>query len=221
MKLLVVEDEPKLNKGLVTGLQQRGYAVDFAFDGEEGERFARANEYDVVILDVMLPKRSGFEVCRNMRAAGVTTPVIFLTARDATDDKVAGLDFGADDYLAKPFSFDELAARIRSLLRRAPQLSSDVFMLDGLRLDTRAQQVSAEGKPVELTLREYGVLEYLMRNRNAVITRDDILTHVWDRFFDSFSNVVDVHIKNLRKKLPKPYAKRIETVWGKGYRLRA
>lgn len=219
MKILVVEDEPKLNKGLVTGLQQRGYAVDFALDGVEGEKLGRVNDYDLIILDVMMPNRDGLEVCRSLRAYGVQTPILFLTARDAVEDRIAGLDLGADDYLVKPFSFEELTARIRTLLRRTPQATGDTLAWDDLRLDTRSQTVSVKTKPIELTLREYGLLEYLLRNKGAVVTREDILTHVWDRFFDSFSNVVDVHVKNLRKKLPAEYAKHIETVWGKGYRL--
>ncbi len=219
MKILIVEDEVKLNKGLVTGLQNRGYAVDFAYDGEEGENLARMNEYDVIILDRMLPIRDGVTVCRNLRAHGIHTPILFLTARDTVEDTVEGLDSGADDYLVKPFSFEELVARIRTLMRRVPQLSGDILTLKDLQLDTRSQIVTISKKPVELTLREYGLLEYFLRNKGAVVTREDILTHVWDRFHDSFSNVVDVHLKNLRKKLPKEYAKRIQTVWGKGYRV--
>ncbi|HAU66381.1 MAG: Response regulator receiver domain protein (CheY-like) [Candidatus Uhrbacteria bacterium GW2011_GWF2_39_13] len=219
MKILVVEDEPKLNKGLVTGLQNRGYAVDFAFDGEEGEKMARVNDYDLLILDMMMPKRDGLEVCRSLRAFGVQTPILFLTARDSVEDKVMGLDLGADDYLVKPFSFEELVARIRTLLRRPTQTTTDLFMLDDLQLDTRSQTVKIKKKQLDLTLREYGILEYLLRNKGNLVTREDLLTHVWDRFFDSFSNVVDVHLKNLRKKLPSVYAKRIQTVWGKGYRL--
>lgn len=219
MKLLVVEDEPKLNEGLVHGLQQRGYAVDSALDGEEGEKLARLNGYDLIILDIMLPKRDGLAVCRNLRAQGLDVPVLFLTARDATRDKIEGLDMGGDDYLVKPFSFDELAARIRTLLRRPKKILGDVLRLDGLELDTRGQHVTADGKEVPLTLREYGLLEYLLRHQGEVVTQQDILDHVWDRFFDSLSNVVNVHVKNLRKKLPKKYAKRLQTVWGKGYRL--
>jgi DNA-binding response OmpR family regulator len=219
MKLLIVEDEPKLNKGLVTGLQNRGYAVDFAFNGEEGEKMARWNNYDLVILDIMMPKRDGLTVCRNLRAAGKTMPILMLTAKDDTDDKVTGLDKGADDYLVKPFAFEELAARIRTLLRRPPLASEDVLTWDGLTLDTRTQKVAINSAPLAITMREYGLLEYLLRNRDAVVTREDMLEHVWDRFHDSFSNVVDVHLKNLRKKLPENYAKRIQTVWGKGYRL--
>lgn len=219
MKILLVEDEKKLNKGLVEGLQKRGYAVDFAFDGEEGQKLALWNDYDLIILDVMLPKQDGLEVCRNLREKGKKTPILFLTAKDTAEDRVNGLNQGADDYLVKPFSFEELIARIRALLRRPLLSTGDLLELDGLCLDTCSQVTTINKKVLELTLREYGLLEYLLRNKGAVKTRDDILEHVWDRFFDSFSNVVDVHLKNLRKKLPKVYAKRIQTVWGKGYRL--
>lgn len=219
MKVLVIEDEPKLNAGLVQGLKNRGYTVDFSLDGEEGERLARLNPYDIIVLDIMLPKRDGLEICRNIRAANISTPILFLTAKDATGDKIQGLDIGADDYLIKPFSFDELVARIRALLRRSPQAAGDILTLDDLHLNTRSQEVTADGKKINLTQREYALLEYLLRNKEAVTTREDILSHVWDRFFDSFSNVIDVHLKNLRKKLPKNYARRIKTIWGKGYRL--
>lgn len=219
MKILVVEDEPKLNENLVEELQDRGYAVDFAFDGEEGEDLARINGYDLIILDIMLPKRDGLIVCQNLRAHEIETPIIFLTARDTTEDTIAGLNAGGDDYLVKPFSFDELFARMRTVLRRTPQLIKDVLELHDLRLDTRSQQVWIKKKRIELTLREFGVLELLLRSRGAVVTREEILSRVWDRFHDEFSNVVNVHVKNLRKKLPKEYAERIETVWGKGYRL--
>lgn len=219
MKILVVEDEPKLNKGIVQGLQTRGYAVDSAFDGEEGEKMARWNDYDLIVLDIMMPKRDGLEVCRNLREKGTTTPIIMLTAKDTVRDKIAGLDDGADDYLVKPFAFEELIARIRTLLRRPPLIGADVLDLDELKLDTRSQKLTISGKEINLTMREYGLLEYLLRNKGAVLTRQDLLEHVWDRFHDALSNVVDVHLKNLRKKLPTLYAKRIKTVWGKGYRL--
>jgi DNA-binding response OmpR family regulator len=219
MKILVVEDEPKLNKGLVIGLQHRGYVVDSAFDGEEGEKMAKVNAYDLILLDVMMPKRDGIEMCKNLRAHGTQTPVLFLTARDAVEDKILGLNFGGDDYLVKPFSFEELVARVRALLRRPHFSNGNVFCWIELQLDTRSRVARIKNKVVNLTLREYDLLEYLLRNKSAVVTREDILTNVWDQFFDSFSNVVDVHLKNLRKKLPKEYAKRIETVWGKGYRL--
>ncbi|MDP2656161.1 MAG: response regulator transcription factor [bacterium] len=219
MKILVVEDEPKLNKGLTESLHTRGYAVDQAFDGVEGERMALLGTYDLIVLDIMMPKRDGLEVCKNLRASGNTTPILMLTAKDTVRDKITGLDIGADDYLVKPFSIDELTARIRTLLRRPLIIANDVLTLNGLTLDTRSQTVSIDKKVIDLTLREYGLLEYLLRNKDSVLTRDDLLEHVWDRNFDSFSNVVDVHLKNLRKKLPPLYAKRIKTVWGKGYRL--
>ena len=219
MKILVVEDEPKLNAGIVTGLRAKSFAVDAAFDGEEGEKLARWNAYDVVVMDIMMPKRDGLTVLKNLRADGKTVPILLLTAKDATIDKISGLNDGADDYLVKPFSFEELVARIRALMRRPVVSVSDVLTLGALQLDTRAQTVAIDTVPIDLTLREYGLLEYFMRHQNTVVTREDLLENVWDRNYDSFSNVVDVHLKNLRKKLPKDYAKRIETVWGKGYRL--
>lgn len=219
MKILVVEDEPKLNAGLVKGLQARGYAVDSALTGPEGETLARMNSYDVIVLDIMLPGRDGLEITRNLRTAHIQTPVLFLTAKDSTDDTIAGLDGGGDDYLVKPFAFGELTARIRTLLRRPPAATEDILTVEDLELDTRAQRLRVNGREIQLTLREFGLLEYLLRNRGVVISRDDLLEHVWDRFFDSFSNVVDVHLKNLRKKLPQAYAKRIETIRGKGYRI--
>ncbi len=219
MKILVVEDEEKLNKIIVLGLQKRGYAVDFAFDGRVGESMARVNEYDVIISDIMMPEQNGVEMCAKLREAGIKTPFIFLTALGDVEDKILGLDTGADDYIVKPFSFDELLARIRAALRRGPQIEGDILHFEELIIDTRSQTVTIGDQQLELTLREYALLEYFLRNQSVVITREDILTHVWDQFFDSFSNVVDVHIKNLRKKLPKPYAKRLQTVWGKGYKL--
>jgi DNA-binding response OmpR family regulator len=219
MRILVVEDEPKLNRGIVEGLRNRGYAVDFAFEGQAGETLARQHPYDLIILDIMLPRRDGLTVCRNLRSDTFTTPILLLTARDDTDDKVLGLDAGADDYVIKPFSFDELAARIRALLRRPSQNLPHILELDGLTLDAAAGTCMAQGRPVNLTLREFSLLEYLLRNTGRIVSRENILDHVWDNFSDSQSNVIDVHLKNLRKKLPAPYARRIETIRGKGYRL--
>jgi DNA-binding response OmpR family regulator len=219
MKILIVEDEIKLNKALAVGLQNHGYAIDSAYDGEEG-----INTYDLILLDVMMPKRDGVEVCKNLRKAGKTTPILMLTAKDAIDDRVNGLNAGADDYLIKPFAFEELIARVRTLFRRAPLTTADILELDDLHLDTRTQRVKigtkdSTAKEVELTLREYALLEYFLRNKDTVLTRGDLLEHVWDINYDSLSNVVDVHLKNLRKKLPKKYASRIKTIWGKGYKL--
>lgn len=219
MKILIVEDEVKLNKGLKAGLERKGFAVDSAFDGEEGERLAKWNEYDLVILDVMLPKRDGIQICQNLREAHKNMPILMLTAKDTTEDKVTGLEAGADDYLGKPFSFEELVARVRSLLRRPPLTAQDVFEWQELVLNTRSQKVTIKEKELNLTLREYSLLEYLLRNCDKVLTRDDLLEHVWDRNHDTLSNVVDVHMKNLRKKLPKKYAELIKTIRGKGFRL--
>jgi len=219
MRLLLVEDEPRLNRLLADHLRSRGFAVDSAFDGEEGEKKARIEDYDVLILDRLLPKRDGLTVCYNLRAAGKDVPVLFLTALDATDDRVMGLDAGGDDYLAKPFAMDELDARLRALLRRPRKLSADVLTLGELTLNTKNQEVKIGEKLIPLTIREYGILDYLLRHVGELVTREDLIDHVWDQFFDSFSNVVDVHLKNLRKKLPTPYGKRIQTVWGKGYKL--
>lgn len=221
MKLLLVEDEQKLALTLAEALRHRGHVVDIAYEGNEGESLARINPYDVIILDRMLPRKDGLSICLALRAHSVTTPILFLTAKGDELDIVEGLDAGGDDYLVKPFSLEELSARLRSLTRRPHLLESPVLTLDNLTLDPKAQTVTIDGKSLTLTLREFALLEYFLRNKQTVITREDILEHVWDREFDSFSNVVDVHLKNLRKKLPKSYAKRIQTIWGKGYKLDA
>ncbi len=219
MRILLIEDEPKLCKNIAEGLTMRGYTVDTAQDGIEGERRAREHAYTLIVLDIMMPHQDGITTCRSLRAKGIQTPIIMLTARDALNDKIHGLDVGADDYLTKPFSFEELTARMRALLRRQPELKSDILTYHNLSLDTRTQTVTIGNKTLDLTLREYGILEYFLRNQGTVITREDLLSNVWDRFFDSLSNVVDVHVKNLRKKLPPAYGKRLHTVWGKGYQL--
>lgn len=219
MRILFIEDEPKLRRNVAEGLTARGYTVDTAENGKIGEQLARETTYAVILMDIMMPEQDGITTCRSLRAKGVSTPIIMLTARDAVADKIAGLDEGADDYLTKPFSFDELTARIRAVIRRQPEVKSDILTYHELTLNTRTQIVTAGNKKLDLTLREYGILEYLLRNQGAVITREDILSNVWDRFYDSLSNVVDVHVKNLRKKLPPAYEKRLRTVWGKGYQL--
>ncbi len=219
MKLLVIEDEQDLADALAQGLRNRGCVVDIALKGKDGISLARINTYDAILLDLMLPDISGLDVCKKLREASIATPILFLTAQDATSDRITGLDAGADDYLGKPFSLDEVFARIRALVRRGNLLHEDILRLEDLHLNTRTQEVAVAGKVISLTLREYGLLEYFLRHQGSVVTREDILEHVWDRFFDSLSNVVDVHVKNLRKKLPPSYGKRIKTVWGKGYRL--
>jgi len=220
MKILLVEDNKKLAQSVKKGLEQEGYAVDILFNGEEAEKrmTLHAADYDLMILDVMLPGKDGISVCMSLRDANIVVPIIMLTAKDTVDDRITGLDAGADDYLIKPFSFEELLARIRALLRRPKQVSSVVVKVNNLELDTTTKVVTIDGITIPLTLREFGILEYLLRHPNQVISREQILANVWDFSFDSMSNVVEVHIKNLRKKLH-GYEKNLETLRGMGYRL--
>ncbi len=223
MRILIIEDEEKLAASLKKGLEREGYAVDYVVDGETGQRRIEMyyKDYDLIVLDLMLPKKDGFEICRNVRKQNITTPILVLTARDAVDDKVEALNAGADDYLVKPFSFEELIARIHAILRRPePVLPSELRVKD-LVLDTVARKVYRRNQEILLTLKEYGLLEYLMRHPNQVITRERMIDHLWDFAFDSFSNVVDVHIKNLRKKIDSDYdEKLLETIRGVGYKIR-
>lgn len=220
MKILVVEDNTKLAENLKQGLMQEGYAVDIIEDGLIAERRILVNrdEYDLVVLDRMLPGKDGILVCNSWRENDVVIPVLMLTALDSTDDKVVGLDAGADDYLAKPFAFKELLARIHALLRR-PKKSSPIVLTSGnISINTTSRVVTLKDKPITLTLKEFMVLEYLMRNLNKVITRDELYSHAWDFADSSFSNTVDVHIKNLRRKI-KDNGKIIQTIRGVGYRM--
>ncbi|MDB5254703.1 MAG: winged helix family two component transcriptional regulator [Candidatus Nomurabacteria bacterium] len=220
MKILLTEDNEKLALSTKKGLEQEGYTVDVLFNGEEAERrmIASSQDYDAMILDVMLPGKDGVSVCSALREGNIMTPIIMLTAKDTVSDKIAGLDAGADDYLIKPFSFEELLARIRAVLRRPQEVSPLILRANNLELNTTTKAITVDGIPLLLTLREFGILEYLLRHPNQVISREQILAHVWDYSFDSFSNVVDVHIKNLRKKLSH-YEKSLETLRGMGYRL--
>ncbi len=223
MRLLVVEDNRKLAQSLKKGLQQEGYAVDLAFDGVEGEELIKnlRGEFDVVILDIMLPRRDGVTLCRNLRTAGITIPVLMLTARDEVQDRVAGLDAGADDYLPKPFAFDELAARIRALSRRPREKAALVLRAGAVELNTAEREVVVSGETVPVTLKEYRMLELLMRHPNQVLSREQISSSLWDFEFDGYSNVIDVHVKNLRKKLSeKGNEEFIETIRGVGYRIK-
>lgn len=223
MRILIVEDEEKLALSLKKGLEKEGFAVDYIMDGEAGERriIISHKDYDLIILDLMLPGKDGFQICKSAREQKITTPILVLTARDATDDKVAALDAGADDYLVKPFSFEELMARVRALLRRPEQTLPNELVAKDLKLDTVTRQVTRKGKELNLTLKEFNLLEYLMRHADQVLTREQILDHLWDFAFDSFSNVVDVHIKNLRKKIDGAHhEKLLETIRGVGYRIK-
>jgi len=220
MRVLLVEDNRRLNNSLKSSLVEDGYAVDAAFDGSEGEDFALCAPYDLIILDVMLPKKDGFTLCKDLRTQNVHTPILMLTARDAVDDRVQGLDSGADDYLVKPFSLDELRARMRALLRRDHPDKSPLLQVGDLILDPANHKVERAGTPVDLTTREFALLEYLMRNPDRLITREMIEGHIWNFDLRGSSNVIDVYIRRLRNKIDEPFeGKLLETVRGSGYRL--
>lgn len=220
VRILLVEDEPDAARMLAKGLREQSFAVDIAPDGDTALEQVSFNEYDLVLLDVMLPGRDGFEICRNLRQAGFEIPVLMLTARDAVEDRIEGLDTGADDYLTKPFDFHELMARVRALLRRGPALRPDVMNIADLAINTRSRQVSRAGASIELTAKEYALLEYLARRAGEVVTRSDIAEHVWDRNFDPFSNLIEVYIQRLRRKIDeKADLKLIRTRRGEGYMI--
>jgi DNA-binding response OmpR family regulator len=222
MKLLLVEDERRLAQIVAKGLTEAGYLVDLAFDGIEGQALAFARAYDVILLDRMLPQRDGLEVCRELRRRRIAAAILMLTARDTLEDKVAGLDGGADDYLTKPFEFPELLARVRCLLRRSSESRSQLLIVADLEIDTAAHEVRRGGARVRLTAKEYAVLEYLAYNAGRVLTRDQILSHVWPSDYDGLSNSVDVFIRYLRRKIDDPHERKlIQTVIGMGYTLKA
>jgi heavy metal response regulator len=222
MRILVIEDEAAIAAFIQEGLVKAGYGVDRASDGPEALHWVAIAAYDVIILDVMLPGMDGLTICEAMRRQGITTPVLMLTARDAIEDRVAGLDSGADDYLVKPFAFAELLARLRALLRREPTLLGTVLNIADLSLDTRNHEVYRNGEPITLTTKEYRLLELLMRHPHQTITREAIAEHIWNYEFDNISNLIDVHIHALRRKVDDPYPlKLLHTVRGVGYRLGA
>jgi len=221
VRILIVEDEKKVAGFIKKGLEEETYAVDVAYDGEEGFHLADMNEYDMIILDLMLPKMDGLEVLTRLRDKKVSTPILLLTAKDAVEDKVTGLNKGADDYLTKPFAFSELLARIRSLLRRGQAETQTELKVGDLILDMVSHKVIREGEEIELTGKEYSLLEYFMRNEGKVLTRTMIAEHVWDYNFDTFTNVIDVYVNHLRKKIDKKYpAKLLHTLRGVGYVMR-
>jgi two-component system copper resistance phosphate regulon response regulator CusR len=222
MRILLVEDDSRIARFVSQALREQAYAVDASADGDDALYKASVNDYDAVILDLMIPGRDGFEVCRELRASGSSVPVIMLTARDAVPDRVAGLDSGADDYLTKPFEVAELLARLRALLRRGHAVRPALITAADLRIDTRAHVVTRAGRRVELTAKEYALLEYLARERGRVLTRAEIAEHVWDEAFDPFSNLIDVNINRLRRKIDDGFAvPLIHTRRGEGYMLAA
>jgi len=222
MRILLVEDEARVAGFLTKGLREQAYAVDLAGDGEEALHLGTVNDYDLIILDVMLPRKDGHAVCRELRGRGCRTPILMLTARGSVDDRVAGLDCGADDYLTKPFDFKELLARLRALSRRSAILRPGKLRVADLTLDTASHAVERAGKPVNLTAKEYALLEFLVCNEGRVVGREQIAQHVWDENFDPLSNVIDVYIKRLRAKLDADAGRRlIHTRRGEGYVLAA
>jgi two-component system copper resistance phosphate regulon response regulator CusR len=205
---------------IAKGLREQSYAVDIAHDGDEGLYQCSINDYDLIVLDVLLPQRDGFEVCRELRTRGTTTPILMLTARAAVDDRLTGFDAGADDYLTKPFSFRELLARIRALLRRDSQLRPDILEIGDLTIDSASHRVSRGGSTVQLTAKEYALLEYLARRSGQLVSRAEIAAHVWDDSFDPFSNTIEVYMNRLRKKLDENHeTKLLHTRRGEGYIL--
>ena len=221
MRALVVEDEVKMSNLLKRALEEEGWAVDVAHTGPEGIWLGTENPYDAIILDVMLPGPDGFEVCRQLRKGSQWAPVLMLTAMDSVADRVAGLDAGADDYLSKPFSFSELFARLRALIRRGSGERPPVLVVGDLSLDPATKRVAMDGTPIDLTAKEFALLEYFMRHSGEVLSRTSILEHVWDFAYEGDSNVVDVYVRYLREKVDRPFGRdSIETVRGAGYRLR-
>jgi DNA-binding response OmpR family regulator len=222
MRILVAEDEHKLAAVVRRGLEEHGYAVDVAYDGDDALAMAEIEPYDLIVLDIMLPGIDGLTVCRRLRSERRNVPVLMLTARDTVDDRVAGLDAGADDYLVKPFAFRELLARVRALLRRDGLSRDPILRVGDLEVDTVSHEVRRDGRQIELTSKEYAMLEYFMRNPNRVLTRTQIAEHVWDYDFMSMSNVIDVYVRYLRRKLGDDQEPRLfRTVRGTGYQLRA
>lgn len=220
MRILVAEDHPSLARSIATGLREEGYAVDITFDGEEAMHLAQVNPYDLVLLDIMLPIHDGWSILQSLRQAGRQTPVLCLTARDSVEDRVKGLDLGADDYLVKPFAFEELTARVRAVIRRGHSKASSVIQVGDLEIDTARKVVRRAGKPIELSAREFSLLEYLAHRQDQVVTRAEIWEHLYDEHDEISSNVVDVYIGYLRTKIDRDYPVRlIHTRRGLGYIL--
>ncbi len=221
MRVLLVEDDDRIVAFVAKGLRENSYAVDTASDGDEATYMASINTYDLFVLDINLPKKDGFDVCRELRESGNKKPILMLTARDAVDDRISGLDIGADDYLTKPFEFRELLARLRALLRRQNEIRPPQIFIADLQIDTSSRTVHRDGKQIELTTKEYSLIEFLAINKGKVVGREEISEHVWDDTFDPFSNLIEVYIKRLRIKLDEGYdIQLIQTRRGSGYILK-
>ena len=220
MRLLIIEDDEKLSKLLKRGLDEAGYASDQVYDGIDGENYAKQNVYDLIILDIMLPKKNGFDLCKTIRDENIQTPILMLTAKDTIEDKVKGLNTGADDYLIKPFHFDELLARIRALLRRRSSNRSPKLKAGDLIMDTLTKEVLWKNQSIELTTKEFTILEYFLINRNILLSRRMIEEHIWNYDFDCESNIIDVYIRRIRNKIDPMLGKEIiKTIRGAGYQL--
>ena len=221
MRLLIAEDEKNLNKILAQQLRDNGYTVDACFDGEDALDHIRMTDYDGVILDIMMPKLDGLQVLKKMRADRIDTPVLFLTARDSVADRVEGLDLGADDYLTKPFAFEELLARVRVLIRKKSGNKTNIYRLANLTLDTQSREVKRDDTPISLSSKEFAILEYMIMNKNVVLSRDNLERHIWNYDYEGSSNMIDVYIRYLRKKIDEKFEpKLIHTVRGVGYVLK-
>jgi DNA-binding response OmpR family regulator len=222
VRILIVEDEPSAAKMLAKGLRDQSYAVDIAQDGEEAGFKASVNQYDLILLDVGLPHKDGFRVCQELRSGGSEVPILMLTARDAYADRVQGLDLGADDYLTKPYDYGELLARVRALLRRGPRPHQENIAVADLLIEVRGRHVWRAGRAIELTAKEYALLEYFARRAGELVTREDISEHVWDESYDPFSNVIEVYIRRLRLKIDANHKEKLlHTRRGEGYVLSA
>jgi DNA-binding response OmpR family regulator len=220
MRILVIEDNHRLSSSLAANLAHEGYSVDAAYDGQEGQDLAELTPYDLIILDILLPKKDGLQVCRDLRRRRIHTPILLLTARDGVEDRVKGLDYGADDYLVKPFAMRELLARLRALLRRQSPYTNGRLEIGDLVVDPVTHTVEREGRSIDLTPKEFALLEFLLYHPNQVVTRELIEQHIWNYDFECESNVIDVYVRRLRRKIDAPFAvKLLTTVRGVGYRL--
>lgn len=222
MRILIVEDEHRIANSIKKGLEQERYAVDVAYTGNDGFDMASTEDYDLIILDIMLPEMNGFEICKNLRKNKIHIPILMLTAKGQTEDKVKGLDTGADDYMTKPFSFDELLARARALTRRQETILNNILSVEDLTLDTRQYVVKRGKNIIRLSSKEFSLLEYLIAHKNIIVTKDQIIAHVWDYDADILPNTIEVYIKNLRNKIDKPFINKkplINTIRGFGYKI--